>query len=124
MSGTGSARQTGSVTVATGTTIVTRSLAPARNGHLATRTSSGIRMVGAPIGCCDVRVLDRAETNYLAPHRAVAAGRVSGRRAICPVSESRPAAASGDSCGIRGNARGTAGGNARGSAHGGTGAGS
>jgi hypothetical protein len=73
MSGTSGLRQTRTATVATGTTTLAGLSAAAGAVHLATRISSGIRLVGAPIGCCDVRVLDRAEPNYLAPRRAVAA---------------------------------------------------
>jgi len=73
MSGSGSARQTGTVTVATGTSTHTGLSAPARTTHPATRISSDFRLVGAPIGCRDFRVLDRTEPNCLAPRRVVAA---------------------------------------------------
>ncbi len=72
------------MTVATGTSTLNGPPATARNGLLATRTHSDIRLVGAPIGCRDVRVLDRTELDYLAPRRvAVAVDLPLPGRSVC-----------------------------------------
>jgi hypothetical protein len=88
MSGTSGQRQTGTAMVATGTTTLAGLPASASTGHLATRNHSGFRLVGAPIGSRDIRVLDRGRTALpgAAPGGGTPVVSPSRRRATRPAS--------------------------------------
>ena len=77
MSGTSGQRQTGTATVATGTATLAGLRAPVPAGHLATRNSSGFRMVGRRSVAAISECWTVAEPHYLAPRGTVATGGTS-----------------------------------------------